>query len=81
MDSDRKKQPIRYVNAGFKPLDDHLFLNKPPVQTLEKTEEPAADFECNVLIYCTPDELRSLQTGFWTLKHTEKEKSIMHYPV
>ncbi|WP_330961829.1 DUF2235 domain-containing protein [Photobacterium sp. 53610] len=73
------KQPIRYVNARFQPLEDYSDINKQPAQILEKTEEPTADFECNVLIYCPSDQLSSLQTGFWTLKHSAEEKSIIQW--
>ncbi|NAW86352.1 phospholipase effector Tle1 domain-containing protein [Photobacterium halotolerans] len=69
-------KPKRFVKAGYQPLEDYSYINKLPVQVQDQVKESTADFECNILIYCTPDELRSLQTGYWTLKHTAEEKAI-----
>ncbi|QUJ70496.1 LysM peptidoglycan-binding domain-containing protein (plasmid) [Photobacterium sp. GJ3] len=69
----------KYVKAAYLPLESHHQAFHPPVLTLSETLKKSVDYECNILIYCTPEELNSLQTGAWTLKHTLAESAVMNW--
>ncbi|KKC99049.1 phospholipase effector Tle1 domain-containing protein [Photobacterium halotolerans] len=66
----------RFVKAGYQPLEDYSPPNKPSVTASSHTRQPVAEYVCNLLIYCSLDELGSLQTGCWTLKRTATENAV-----
>ncbi|MBV7263218.1 DUF2235 domain-containing protein [Photobacterium sp. WH24] len=69
-------KPKRFVKAGYKPLEDYSSSNKPSVTASNKTQQPVAEYACNLLIYCSLDELSSLQVGCWLLKRTATENAV-----
>ncbi|UTM60056.1 LysM peptidoglycan-binding domain-containing protein [Photobacterium sp. CCB-ST2H9] len=72
-------RPAKYVPAGYQPLEPVPRSSPMPVKTLSETQQQTAEFECNIQIYCTADELSSLQTGFWSLKRTHNEKKVINW--
>ncbi|UIP29989.1 phospholipase effector Tle1 domain-containing protein [Photobacterium sp. TLY01] len=66
----------RFVKAGYQPLEDYSPPNKSSVTASSHTRQPVAEYVCNLLIYCSLDELGSLQTGCWTLKRTATENAV-----
>ncbi|NAW65315.1 phospholipase effector Tle1 domain-containing protein [Photobacterium halotolerans] len=72
-------KPKRFVKAGYKPLEDYSPSNKPSVTASSHTRQPVAEYACNLLIYCSLDELSSLQVGCWTLKRTATENAVTNW--
>ncbi|NAW57305.1 MULTISPECIES: hypothetical protein [unclassified Vibrio] len=73
-DSSRK-----VVRAGYKPVVDETALTRPAEGPVKDIPEKAPGQEVNLKLYCTPDELNTLQTGVWLLGATDNEKAVAQW--
>ncbi|NAX19941.1 hypothetical protein, partial [Vibrio sp. V39_P1S14PM300] len=73
-DSSRK-----VVRAGYKPVVDETALTRPAEGPVQETPEKAPEQEINLKLYCSPDELNTLQTGVWLLGATDNEKAVAQW--
>ncbi|GAA5645102.1 hypothetical protein [Vibrio proteolyticus] len=73
-DSSRK-----VVRAGYKLVVDETALTRPAEGPVKDISEKAPGQEVNLKLYCTPDELNTLQTGLWLLGATDNEKAVAQW--
>ncbi|NAX22444.1 hypothetical protein [Vibrio sp. V39_P1S14PM300] len=69
------KQP-KYVPAGYKPVQEAPRAPSSGVRIVNEKPAPTPQYECNLKVLCTPDELIPLQVGTWSLARTVNEPAI-----
>lgn len=70
----------KVVRAGYAPIEEEQNgTNVQPQQAVQETPDPEPEYEINVKIHCTNEELNSLQTGQWSLGRTELEAPVSQW--
>ena len=65
-------------SGGYKPIEITSAQHSTH-QIIQEKEEPVAEFECNIKIYCSLEEMNTLTVGIFGLSKTEKEATITRW--
>ncbi|HDM8230945.1 TPA: hypothetical protein P0E28_000335 [Vibrio campbellii] len=72
------KRPSTSSGGGYRPVETLPAQHASP-QVIKEKEEPTAEFEFNIKIHCSLEELNTLTVGVFSLSKTKKEDAISRW--